>query len=88
MDKSTVSGSFSFVLYAFETSGYAANAGKFVEFFISNPAQPLHFVSTACGFVLHCLEPKARSRNLAKTPSASNRFSFPVLLDVAGRDNE
>jgi hypothetical protein len=36
MDKSTVSGSFVFVLYAFETSGAAANAGKFVEFFISN----------------------------------------------------
>jgi hypothetical protein len=36
MDKSTVSGSFDFILYAFETSGSAANAGKFVEFFISN----------------------------------------------------
>jgi hypothetical protein len=36
MDKSTVSGSFDFVLYTFETSRSAANAGKFVEFFISN----------------------------------------------------
>jgi len=36
MDKSTVSGSFDFVLYALKTSGPAANAGKFVEFFISN----------------------------------------------------
>ena len=88
MDKSTVSGSFDFVLYAFETSRSAANAGKFVELFISNPAQPLHFVSTACGFILHCLEPKTRSRNLAKTPSASNRTSFPFWMDVAGRNHE
>ena len=88
MDKSTVSGSFDFVLYAFETSRSAANAGKFVELFISNPAQPLHFVSTSCGFVLHCLEPKARSRNLAKTTTAFNRTGFSFLLDVAGRDNE
>jgi len=36
MDKSTFSGSFDFVLYAFETSCPAANAGKFVELFISN----------------------------------------------------
>jgi hypothetical protein len=36
MDKSTVSGPPGFVLYAFETSGSAANAGKFVEFFIPN----------------------------------------------------
>jgi hypothetical protein len=38
MDKSTVSGSIDFVLYAVETSGSAANAGKLVEFFLSNPA--------------------------------------------------
>ena len=88
MDQSTVSGSFDFVLYAFETSSSAATAGKFVEFFISNKAQPLHFVSTACGFVLHCLEQKTYARNLAKTPSASTRVSIPVFLDVAGRDNE
>ena len=88
MDKSTVSGSFDFVLYAFETSGSAANAGKFVEFFISNPAQPLHFVSTACGFVLHCLEQKPYARNLAKAPSAFNHTGFPFLLDVAGCSHE
>ena len=88
MDQSTVSGSFDFVLYAFETSGSAAYAGKFVEFFISNSAQPLHFVSTACGFVLHCLEPEARIRNLAKTPTAFNRTGFPFLLDVAGCSHE
>ena len=88
MDQSTVSGSFDFVLYAFETSRSAANAGKFVELFISNPAQPLHFVSSASRFVQYCLEQKPYCRNLAKAPSASNRVSIPVLLDVAGRDNE
>ena len=88
MDKSTVSGSFDFVLYAFETSRAAANAGKFVELFISNPAQPLHFVSSASRFVQYCLEQKPYCRNLAKAPSASNRVSIPVLLDLAGRDNE
>jgi len=88
MDQSPVSGSFDFVLYAFEASRTAANAGKFVELFISNPAQPLHFVSTACGFVLHCLEPKARIRNLAKTPTAFNRTGFPFLLDVVGCSHE
>ena len=88
MDKSTVSGSFDFVLYAFETSGSAANAGKFVELFISNTAQPLHFVSTACGFVLHCLEQKPYAQNLAKTPNAFNRTGFPFLLDVVGCSHE
>jgi hypothetical protein len=88
MDKSTVSGSFDFVLYAFETSCPAANTGKFVEFFISNKAQPLHFVSTACGFVLHCLEQKPSFRNLAKTPTAFNRAGFPFLLDVVGCNHE
>ena len=88
MDKSTVSGSFDFVLNALKTSCPAANAGKFVEFFISNPAQPLHFVSTACGFVLHCLEQKTYARNLAKTQTAFNRVSIPVLLDVAGCNHE
>jgi hypothetical protein len=36
MDQSTAGGSFDFVLYAFETSRSAGNAGKFVELFISN----------------------------------------------------
>jgi len=36
MDQSTAGGPPGFVLYAFETSGSAANAGKFVEFLISN----------------------------------------------------
>jgi len=84
MDQSTVSGSFDFVLYAFETSRSAANAGKFVELFISNPAQPLHFVSTACGFILHCLEQKTYARDLAKIPLSFNRAGFPFFLDVAG----
>ena len=88
MDQSTAGGSFDFVLYAFETSGSAANAGKFVELFISNPAQPLHFVSTTCGFVLYCLEQKTYARNLAKTPTAYNHTGFPFLLDVAGRNHE
>ena len=88
MDKSTVSGALDFVLYAFETSRSATNAGKFVELFISNPAQPLHFVSSASRFVQYCLEQKPYCRNLAKAPSASNRVNIPVLLDVAGRDNE
>ena len=88
MDKSTVSGSFDFVLPALKTSRSAANAGKFVELFISNPAQPLHFVSTACGFVLHCLEQKTYGRNMAKAPSASNRIDFPFWMDVAGCSHE
>ena len=88
MDQSTACGPPGFVLNTLKTSCPAANAGKFVELFISNPAQPLHFVSTACGFVLHCLEPKARSRNLAKAPSASNRTDFPFWMDVAGCSHE
>ena len=88
MDQSTVGGPPCFVHYAFETSGSAANARKLVELFFPNPAQPLHFVSTACGFVQYCLEQKPYCRNLAKTPSASNRIDFPFWLDVVGRDNE
>ena len=88
MDQPTTGGPPCFVLYAFETPGSAANAGKFVEFFISNPAQPLYLVSSACSFVLHCLEHKTYDRNLAKTPSASNHISFPFWMDVAGRNHE
>ena len=88
MDKSTTGGPPGFVLNTLKTSCPAANAGKFVELFISNPAQPLHFVSSASRFVQYCLEQKPYCRNLAKAPSASNRVSIPVLLDVAGRDNE
>ena len=88
MDQSTAGGPPGFVLNTLKTSCPAANAGKFVELFISNPAQPLHFVSSASRFVQYCLEQKPYCRNLAKAPSASNRVSIPVLLDVAGRDNE
>ena len=88
MDQSTAGGPPCFVHYAFETSGSAANARKLVELFFPNPAQPLHFVSSASRFVQYCLEQKPYCRNLAKAPSASNRVSIPVLLDVAGRDNE
>ena len=88
MDQSTAGGPPGFVLNTLKTSCPAANAGKFVELSISNPAQPLYLISSTCGFVLHCLEPEARSRNLAKTPTAFNPTSFSFLLDVVGRDNE
>ena len=76
------------VFTSLKTSGTSANIRKFVEFFLSNPAQPLHFVSTACGFVQHCLEQKTYARNLAKTTAAFNHAGIPVLLDVAGRYHE
>ena len=88
MDQSYVSGSPDFVLSTLKTSSPATNAGKLDEFFLPNPAQPLHFVSSAGRFVQYCLEQKPYCRNLAKAPSASNRVSIPVLLDLAGRDNE
>ena len=88
MDKSTAGGSFDFVLYAFETSGSAANAGKFVELFISNPAQPLHFVSSTGGFVLPSLEQKTYCGNLAETAVSFDRACVSFCLDVAGRNHE
>ena len=88
MDQSTAGGPPGFVLNPLKTSCPAANAGKFVELFISNPAQPLYLISSTCGFVLHCLEQKTYDRNLAKTPIAFNHAGFPFLLDVVGRDNE
>ena len=88
MDKSTVSGPFDFVLYAFETSRSAANAGKFVEFFLPNPAQPLHFVSSTGGFVLPSLEQKTYCRNLAATAVSFDRACVSFCLDVARRNHE
>ena len=85
MDQSLVSGNFDPVFSSTKTSGTSANIGKFVEFFLSNPAQPLHIISAASCFVQHCMEQKTGFRNLAKAPSTSNRVSIFVLLDVAGR---
>ena len=88
MDKSTVSGSFDFVLNTFKTSSTAANAGKFVEFFLPNPAQPLHFISSTGGFVLPSLEQKTYCRNLAATAVSFDRACVSFYLDVAGRNHE
>ena len=88
MDQSTVSGALDFVLFTHKTTGPAANSGKLVQLFFPNPAEPLHFVSSASRFVQYCMEQKPYARNLAKASFASNRVSIPVLLDVAGRDNE
>ena len=88
MDQSTADGPPGFVLNTLKTSCPAANAGKFVELFISNPAQPLYLISSTCGFVLHCLEQKTYARNLAKTPPSFNRAGFPFFLDVVGCNHE
>ncbi len=76
------------VFTSLKTSGTSANIRKFVEFFLSNPAQPLHIASAAGCFVQHGMEQKTSFRNLAKTKAAFNRVGIPVLLDVAGRDHE
>ena len=54
-----------------------------------NPAQPLHFVSSASRFVQYCLEPKTRTAEIwQKLRLPIIVLAFPVLLDVAGCDNE
>ena len=76
------------VFTSLKTSGTSANIGKFVEFFLSNPAQPIHIDASTGGFVQHGMEQKTSFRNLAKTTAAFNHAGIPVLLDVAGRYNE
>ena len=88
MDQSYVSGSPDFVLSTLKTSSPATNAGKLVEFFLPNPAQPLHFVSSTGGFVLPSLEQKTYCRNLATTAVSFDRACVSFCLDVAGSHNE
>jgi hypothetical protein len=76
------------VFTSLKTSGTSANIGKFVEFFLSNPAKSIHIAASTCGFVQHGMEQKTSFRNLAKTTAAFNPAGIPVLLDVAGRNNE
>ena len=88
MDQPVIGRLVDFVFAALKTSGTSANTGKFVEFFFSNPSQPLHTVAPSCCFVQHGVEQKTSFRNLAKTTAAFNPAGIPVLLDVAGRNNE
>ena len=85
MDQSYFSGSPDFVLSTLKTTSPATNAGKLVEFFLPNPAQPLHFVSSTSSFVLPSLEQKTYCRNLAATATSFDRACVSVCLDVAGR---
>ena len=88
MDQSYVSGAPDFVLSTLETSSPATNAGKLVEFFLPNPAQPLHVVSSTGRFVLPGLEQKTYCRNLAATAVSFDRACVSFCLDVARRNHE
>ena len=88
MDQSNVSGSHDSVLSTLKTSSHATNAGKLVEFFLPNPAQPLHFVSSTGGFVLHNLEQKTYCGNLEATAVSFDRTCVSFCLDVARRNHE
>ena len=88
MDQSAISGPVDFVFSPLKTTGPAANVGKLAEFFLPNPAKPLHFVSSTGGFVLPSLEQETYCRNLAATAVSFDRACVSFCLDVARSNHE